>query len=123
MTFTPFDATILADTNNADYKLHYLKSFLNDKTAGKGPHPDGANFADEELNNFLTVSGGGINGAYIQACKALATSWSSFALSQSSKVGGFDAKDVADAWKERAEDAAKVPIDSATGQKFAFEVY
>ena len=123
MTFTDFDPAIIADPTHTDYKLHYLKSVIGDKVCDAGPYPDGGNFEDEELQNFLTVGGGKINSAFIQACRALAAAWTSFGLIEENEAGKFSAISVGRQWQARAEEAMETPIDSATGKKWQFEVY
>lgn len=95
----------------------YLRLLLGDTVVNAGPQPNGKNFSDKEMDTFLTKAGSEINGAYILICRILATHWTSFALTQVSKVGRMSAEQVADQWKKRAHEAMKVPITEASGKK------
>ena len=87
----------------------FLRTFIDDDVEGEGPYPDGGNFPDQQIDNYLSRAGS-LNGAYILMCQALAAAWTSFALRQRSKVGEFEAKEVAGEWQNRANEAREQPI-------------
>jgi len=95
MTFT-YDDDL---TTNIDK----VRFYVGDTQDDSGPRPDGRNFSDNEITFALTENGGGVTATVAGLFEVLESEWRAYAISEGSKVGDFDAKEVADGYGKQAE--------------------
>ena len=59
-----------------------VRLLLGDATQDKGPRPRKTNFADSEIDYFLTTQSGGINKSVAMGLDVLGNEWLSYSLAE-----------------------------------------
>lgn len=104
----------MAFTYNLTTNLGKVRLNLGDTVENSGPRPDKRNFADAEVEHFISTETAGNTAATAFGFEILASEWGSYAISEREGEVSFDAKEVSEQYLDIAQEWRNKP-DGGTG--------
>lgn len=88
--------------------------WLGDTVEDKGPRPRKTNYSDAEIDYLLSSQSGSVNKAIAAGFDLLAGEWMSYSIQEREGDVSYDAKGLADRYKELAKDWWAKPDDGSS---------